>query len=444
MRALPCRPSLWSSTGLMPHVRQDVRRILFCGCHLERYGAWSTLLHLVIQQCEAEDGMRRFINRYDVAGALLVLTLTLLGRPLWAKFHGRASIPTGDDSATSTQWLFDPAATMPLPTITHTGSFEYPPDATHPRPFTDVTVAGAWVVAAAGPGVIRFERATRKYAGEWEPSSSGLAQDRVAPQFASVYSDHGRIWAYDYGHQTLIALNPDHFADPVENRLRLASNLVQPTKTSGGVIAATTDPSSLKFFAPDTAESGPLQTLRLIRSVDARVYPQAHQGIAVHVNRTSLAHDAGQRRTALAYVFVNRIQIFDRDGVLEHSIAGPDEVPLIFSAVHREVQGKAPLGFRMTAHTRMAYVDIATAGDRVVGLFSGRTARAGAADWNAADQLHVFSWEGRLLGRWRLDTAITKLDFDETGTVMYGVTASPTPQLVQFDVTKIRYPVASD
>ena len=57
----------------------------------------------------------------------------------------------------------------------------------------------------------------------------------------------------------------------------------------------------------------------------------------------------------------------------------------------------------------------------------------GADNLFVGDELHVFGWDGTLVGTWRLPEAVSSFRLDETRRRLYAVRPSPTPSVLELD-----------
>lgn len=162
-------------------------------------------------------------------------------------------------------------------------------------------------------------------------------------------------------------------------------------------------------------------------------FPVMSPEISKWLNRTEIAVDARSGRFALAFWFVSRLHIYSSARHLEMALAGPLEVRLDF-AMHRARTGQ--VGFLRTQETRPAYIGVTADGDFIYALFSGRAFGEFGARHLMGDELHVYGWDGRYHGRWRLEQDVSTISLH--GTRLYGVASFPDEHVVEFDIGRVR------
>jgi hypothetical protein len=84
---------------------------------------------------------------------------------------------------------------------------------------------------------------------------------------------------------------------------------------------------------------------------------------------------------------------------------------------------------------RFGYVDVATTGSRIYGLFSGRRRGdfpRGQAVY--ARQIHVFDWAGELEAVLDLDSDVIAIAADERDRVLYAIRHDPLPAIVKYEL----------
>lgn len=153
------------------------------------------------------------------------------------------------------------------------------------------------------------------------------------------------------------------------------------------------------------------------------VRQQAYSGkIAVH---------PGLPQFVLASRFAGRLEVYDRAGARVRRLDVPDEFEPDFSP--------ALDGINMVRgpRFRFGYVDVATAGERIFGLFSGR--KRGDADPNHAEWVHVFDWDGRLRRVLRLDGTAVRITVAPDGKTLYAVGHIPRPRVVVYDLSSVSF-----
>ncbi len=74
--------------------------------------------------------------------------------------------------------------------------------------------------------------------------------------------------------------------------------------------------------------------------------------------------------------------------------------------------------------TAFTYVDIAANNDFIIAAYSARDRRRYRRDFAFARELHIFSWDGRLVRRTTLNTDVRSVRIDAESRSLYGVARS--------------------
>jgi hypothetical protein len=130
-----------------------------------------------------------------------------------------------------------------------------------------------------------------------------------------------------------------------------------------------------------------------------------------------LAARPDHRRYAIANRYVSRIELLDPAHGTMQDVAGPVSVNTGPATVDLD---------------RFAYVDVAATATRVVALFSGRNRAEYEGDAGFGNVLHVFDWEGRFIGAYRLDADVLAIAADEAGDDVYALRLDPEPAVVRY------------
>lgn len=191
----------------------------------------------------------------------------------------------------------------------------------------------------------------------------------------------------------------------------------------GDSVVASSPATPLGFYEVDADDAA-----TLIRQ-SAPLFPVIDPGLAVFFNVVSLTVHPDQRQLAVAFRLSARLHFHDRTGALTRAVAGPVEVKLDFDVVPRA----SGYSFGLNGETRMAYLDLDSDRSLIAALFAGRSRNTGARNLFAGDELHVFRWDGTLVGTWRLPEAVVSLQLDEDRRRIYAVRQSPTWSIIELD-----------
>jgi hypothetical protein len=235
-----------------------------------------------------------------------------------------------------------------------------------------------------------------------------------------------RAWVYDFQNGRISLIDAASLETEPTRMLRADAGLFNPvwlgdTLVANGLFAG----ELLRFYTPRG------QTAVVARAAGRTPFPRVKPEIALHLNRSALAVNPARTRVAQAFLFTSRLQFYGRDGSILRTLAGPEEVTPDYRVVDDPREQIAR--FVRSDATRFSYIDV-TATDRLVyALFSGRSRGDFADEAYAADQLHVFDWDGGLVGVWTLDQDVRRITVDPATGALYGVRDLPYPAVVRFE-----------
>lgn len=163
---------------------------------------------------------------------------------------------------------------------------------------------------------------------------------------------------------------------------------------------------------------------------------RVHADLAHYVNRTAMAATSG-RGFVLAFLLEARLNIYDPEGRLHVSVAGPEHHRMEFSVARFDDTGAA--AFRPSPEASFAYIDVATNQDLIVGLYANRPFGVhGPEGVFSANTIHVFDWAGRFHGRFKVAKDLTHVALDPASNRLYGATTpSSGGQLVVTDLDRL-------
>ena len=170
----------------------------------------------------------------------------------------------------------------------------------------------------------------------------------------------------------------------------------------------------------------------LVTARGATPFPAIKPDLAIHLNRTQLAVRPRGDRLVLAFRYLSRLHVFDAQGDLERGLAGPEEVELRYGVTYDSREGIDR--FVRTDDTRLAYLDVAASDDLIFGLFSGRRRGDSPDTASHGNEIHLFRWDGRFVGVWRLEEDVYRIDVDPTTGMLLGIRELPFPAVVEFSL----------
>jgi hypothetical protein len=128
-----------------------------------------------------------------------------------------------------------------------------------------------------------------------------------------------------------------------------------------------------------------------------------------------------------------RLELLDDGGQVRTA-----SVPYSFEPVYQASPDHGYVVQLSTADQRSGYQECVASDRYVIALFAGRRwgslSREQQSEFRNSSFIHVFSWEGELLGTARLSEPIVGMDLDVARMELFGVRYRPEPAVVVFDV----------
>ena len=140
--------------------------------------------------------------------------------------------------------------------------------------------------------------------------------------------------------------------------------------------------------------------------------------LAAPLNETVMAVRPRGDLIALAFRWNNRLRIHSSENLeVIRSIAGPAETFSLFGVADRD--GKPALVY--TEDTALTYVDVTADNNVIVALYSARDQHQYGYRAPYGRELHVFSWDGRLVRRVTADIDLLKVRAAPERHTLYGL-----------------------
>lgn len=161
-------------------------------------------------------------------------------------------------------------------------------------------------------------------------------------------------------------------------------------------------------------------------------YPQTEQAYTpaelVNAFRADLTTDR-KGRVAVTHYFTDLIRIYNKEGILEKELRGPDH----FASVFKEFKDGDIIGSKADPQTyRDAFYSPVCVGDRIFVLYNGQMLNR--PDYNIlCKELFVIGWDGSLECRYTLDQGVSAIAVDEQRQKIYGISDDPEYHIVEFD-----------
>ncbi|MGD8866835.1 MAG: hypothetical protein PVI01_04380 [Gemmatimonadales bacterium] len=141
------------------------------------------------------------------------------------------------------------------------------------------------------------------------------------------------------------------------------------------------------------------------------------------LNWTTMTVSPDRQKVALAFLYPSRVVLIDTSTRRYTEVETPISIePRILSdgvSVRPDIRGGA----------RLSYVDVASTSEYVYALFSG-TPRP---RWGFGQQVHVFNWDGELVGALRLAERVNHFAVSATTNQVYGIRYDPDSVLFEFE-----------
>ncbi len=170
----------------------------------------------------------------------------------------------------------------------------------------------------------------------------------------------------------------------------------------------------------------------LTAGAGATPFPGVEPDLAIHLNRTRMAARPDGDRLVLAFRYLSRLHVLDARGGLERAFAGPEEVELRYRVADDPREGIHR--FVRSADTRLAYLDVTASDDLIFALFCGRRRGDFPETASYGNEIHLFRWDGRFLGVWRLAEDVYRIILDPRRNSLLGLREAPFPAVLEFSL----------
>lgn len=296
------------------------------------------------------------------------------------------------------------------------------------------------VVLVASPGALhmvdpRTARVTSAFSDDRREAATMLS-----PFSMYVDPNAGTVWVYTFHTGEITRFRPAGSPAALD-RITIEPGRFDPQWTGETIVAGGGASDSILrwYHLPDhtlTAERNVDTTLFTRRATLAGVSgPPLFSGlppdVAIHLNQSHLALSPKRRLLVAAFRHVDRLHIYSGDGRVERTLASPIPTQLNFSV--DESESSDPRFLRLPS-TALVYVSV-TANDHLIfALYSGHT--FGTGFQTRGRQLHVFTWDGRLVGVWGLQPSVEKIAVEPSGEWLYGLDTTDL-SVYQFALTSI-------
>lgn len=358
-----------------------------------------------------------------VLGPFGLVWLALSAQGLW---RGRLD-PGGPSGVTHFSDLITPAAPDPARVLSAGRELWTGTAGSRKAWFNDLQVVASSVALVSDERLLALDRHTGV-----PRSARELVRD--APDLGAVTAlalshTQGAMWLYSFGTGTAV----EYLADgtfghrTVVERELLSVNEVAPGRLAGTGLF---ERELVRIFGPESADASRVtSSLKVVARLGGPLFMGLESKLSRQLNTAVAAVAPDGSRLAVANRWSSRIQIFDlRTHQLERAIAGPVETKLNFAMAPFEGRQE----FTFSDESTYSYVDVAATAHRIVALYSGRERRRYPGRFGLGAELHVFTWDGRLVGIWHLPQAVQKIRIDPEESTLYTLRADPVPTVTAY------------
>lgn len=276
------------------------------------------------------------------------------------------------------------------------------------------------------------DRATGALRASVGRKGEGPGEFRGAAAIDLAIGTPEEVWVFDAGTQRLTRVDLsaiDSGGDWAREfvNLRGSAQVLSPVRTASGEVLAVGFFPEARFGVFD--QTG--------RQVDTRgKLPEWSEPIPPAVLqqafRGKIRPDPAHQRFAMGARHAGRLEVFDASGQrLARAEVPIDFEPRFTVNTHED----RPPSMGSGDDLRFGYVDIATTGSHIYGLFSGRVRREYPNSANYAREVHVFDWDGRLEAVMNLDADVLAIAVDERDESLYAIVHDPLPAIMKYELT---------
>lgn len=279
------------------------------------------------------------------------------------------------------------------------------------------------------PHLLVIDTATGQVAQALGRHGEGPGEFNFPGDVSSVGGAGGRIWVADPGLRRLTPLRL------VDGHVRIdTAASISPgvgAKAFGG-----TPWSDSTFLISGTYGDGRFQVISLSGVVLSALGEQERPDttlplpIVLAANQEVLAVDHSRRRIFGAGIMNGVVRIYDSLGNVLHRA----ETPYALTPYYRIGTKEGNVSMQPQPATRYGYLGAAATERLVFALFSGRTIRGHQDGASAGRFIHVFNWEGKLVGILELPEAIGAIALTPDGRTILASRWEPEPAVLRIRV----------
>lgn len=241
--------------------------------------------------------------------------------------------------------------------------------------------------------------------------------------------EENAFWVYDagLGRLTHVDLDTD-FREPTAMgrrsvTLRSEAMLTSPAWVSDSLVVSPglLAEGRLAYLGPD---GGMRRVVGQVPPGGEDVPPTVRQ----HAYQSTLRPSPDRSRLVLATRHADQLEIYLADGTPVARVKGPADFEPVFAVRQRGGRPEMASG----ADLRFGYVDVATSGESIFALYSGRTRGEYPGEANFGEFVHVYGWDGKLRRTLRLDAAVIAIAVDDRSGILYAARHDPTPAVLRY------------
>lgn len=309
--------------------------------------------------------------------------------------------------------------------------------------FHSDSLALIWRLAQLGPFVVVsqpyhephllvIDTATGQVAQALGRHGEGPGEFNFPGDVSRVGGAAERIWIADPGLRRLTPLRL------VDGQVRIdTAAIVSPgvgAKAFGG-----TPWTDTTFLISGSYAEGRFQVISQSGVVISRLGEQERGDTAVPLpimlaaSQEVLAVDHSRRRIVGAGIMNGIVRIYDSLGTVLHRA----ETPYAIAPYYRIGTKEGAVSMQPQPGTRYGYLGVAATDRLIFTLFSGRTIRGHQGGASAGRFIHVFNWDGRLVGILELSEAVGAISLTPDGRTILASGWEPQPAVLRIRIPKL-------
>jgi hypothetical protein len=301
----------------------------------------------------------------------------------------------------------------------------------------DLALVGHYLVLlnTRGDSAIHvYDTRTDKLVRRFGREGAGPGEFRAAWSLDPEPGSDRAFWVFDIALQRLTRIDLESdFTAGSQNRLRTVQ-----IEASAPVASPVWSGDSMLVSPGFFSEGGRLAQidrtgqLRRVVGDDPPGTGDTPMPVRQHAYQSTVRPHPARSLLAAGTRHADRLEILGINGLRIATAARPAGFDPVFKTTVRAGEPSMDSGDDM----RFGYVDVATTGDRVYALYSGRKRADFPGEANFGEYVHVYDWNARLLEAIRLDAPVITIEVDAGRQKLYAVRHNPKPMLIAYDLAQ--------